>query len=252
MNEQQEDQRVVFTRGLFVRGLLPVLLLALVAVIEFTTCLDQVKAMRSTRQGQELYRSAWVANVINLGIFGPITYYVSVLFACTPNKQNWVALGQTSFGILFIEGLCYYFIHKAFHEFKCLYWMHRYHHNFNTIVLPSTANAVSIWEFIIAYMVPLFLANYMTKASDLSGVLACGTIGITNVLIHTSWMESTEYHWIFVSAHDHMEHHRRLKGNYGAPVFHMDRLFQEWQTGWTFMTRPQHEQVEVRYNPKKV
>ena len=35
-----------------------------------------------------------------------------------------------------------------------MYWAHRFHHKFNVVVVPVTANAVSLAEYAIAYMAP--------------------------------------------------------------------------------------------------
>jgi sterol desaturase/sphingolipid hydroxylase (fatty acid hydroxylase superfamily) len=57
-------------------------------------------------------------------------------------------------------------------------------------------------------------------------------VGVTNLLIHTPWLERYPYHWIFVSASDHLTHHRKVRGNYGAPVLHMDRIV-EYCSTWS-------------------
>ena len=39
-----------------------------------------------------------------------------------------------------------------------MYWDHRFHHRWNKYVVPVTANAVSLAEYVIAYMLP-FIAG---------------------------------------------------------------------------------------------
>ena len=41
---------------------------------------------------------------------------------------------------------------------RAMYWAHRFHHRFNSHVSPTTANAVSIAEYAVAYMLP-FIAG---------------------------------------------------------------------------------------------
>jgi sterol desaturase/sphingolipid hydroxylase (fatty acid hydroxylase superfamily) len=96
-------------------------------------------------------------------------------------------------------------------------------------VLPSSANAVSVAEYVFAYMIPIVIGVAVMRADELSSFLAAAVIGVTNLIIHTPgwWEESTHkhYHWIFVSTRDHLNHHRKnQRGNYGAPVLHLDRI----------------------------
>ena len=156
---------------------------------------------------------------------GTLTYYLSVLYVVIPNGiLTWQEQVRAAMGVVMIEGVLYFVIHKAYHQVPGLYWIHRFHHQFNTIVLPSSANAVSIAEFLTAYSVPLMLSFWCVQADEISALAGSTVVAITNLSIHTPWMKKYVYHWGFVSAHDHMEHHRRLVGNYAAPVFHVDRI----------------------------
>jgi sterol desaturase/sphingolipid hydroxylase (fatty acid hydroxylase superfamily) len=210
--------------NLFYRGLLSgVLAVALTAALE-VTCWADVRKFRESERGQALYRSAILTNVRNNALLGPITYYAAVRFFCAPAMRTLRERIQCIAGIVLIEALLYYVIHKAFHEIKGLHWMHSYHHLFNKYVLPSSANAVSVAEYVFAYMVPLVLGVVVTRADEPSAFLGSAIVAITNLMIHTPWLEDQKYHWMFVTAGDHMSHHRKTKGNYGAPVFHIDRI----------------------------
>lgn len=114
---------------------------------------------------------------------------------------------------------------QAFHEIKVLYPAHSFHHRFNEIILPSTASAVSITEFLVAYMFPIFVACAVVPNDRASGVLGTAIIGITNLLIHSPFMVGTRLHWCLVGADDHFRHHRKLNADYAAPVVSFDRLF---------------------------
>jgi sterol desaturase/sphingolipid hydroxylase (fatty acid hydroxylase superfamily) len=208
------------------------LVVLLTAVLE-ATCLDQVRKMRSSGpEGRSLYASAWRCNLFNNIILGPITYYCTVKWLCDNNgtktlQEQLVAAA----GVVVIEAILYYLVHMAFHEVKGLYWMHRYHHKFNTVVLPSSANAVSLAEYAFAYMLPLVLGVTLTRADELAAISGSTIVGITNLLIHTPWLEGSQYpSWIFVTASDHLSHHRKTRGNYGAPVFHLDRIVERCST----------------------
>lgn len=108
---------------------------------------DDVSRLRSTKAGRELYRDCIWSNIRNNLILGPITYYLTIEYMCYSGPLTLAQQMQSVFGIVLIEGILFYVVHKAFHEIKGLYWMHRFHHRFNTVVLPSSSNAVSIAEY---------------------------------------------------------------------------------------------------------
>lgn len=201
------------------------LVVLLTAALE-ATCLGDVRKMRSTAAGRKLYASALRCNLFNNAVLGTVTYYATVRYVCQPSgSQTLQEQALAASGVVVIEAVLYYLIHKAFHEVKGLYWMHSYHHRFNTVVLPSTSNAVSIPEYVFAYMFPLVVGVTLTQADEVGALSGALVVGVTNLLIHTPWLEGRPYpSWILVSASDHLSHHRKTRGNYGAPVFHLDRI----------------------------
>lgn len=212
-------------------------------VLEFVLSIDDVKKLRSTPAGRELYRTCLYSNIRNNLVLGPITYWLTIQYFCHPGPLTLAEEIQSIVGIVVIEGLLFYLVHKAFHEVKSLYWMHRYHHRFNTVVLPSSANAVSISEYMFAYMIPIVIGVVVTGADEASTFLGSAIIAVTNLLIHTPQMEEYVWFWAFVSTHDHLEHHRRLKGNYGAPVIHVDRIVRKLSTG-SLYEPPENSKLE--------
>lgn len=67
-----------------------------------------------------------------------------------------------------------------------------------------------------------------SAAPDRASVhFAIWVIGLTNLFIHTPWLESlAEKHmptWL-VSTADHFAHHKKLEMNYAAPTFNIDTL----------------------------
>lgn len=205
------------------RGLVLTSLLVLLTALLDLASWSQVQKLRKKTPG--LYRSAIISNLVNNLVLGPITYYLTVTYIVDQDTalSTLDRLGSI-LGIVIVEGVLYYLLHKACHEVKGLYWIHRYHHKFNTFVVPSSANAVSVAEYTLLYMIPMVIGIIMTRADEFSAVMAVGVIGITNLLIHTPAMSSQRYFWIFVSTEDHLDHHRKNKSHYGAPVIHMDRI----------------------------
>ena len=84
---------------------------------------------------------------------------------------------------------------------------------------------MSVTEFLVAYMAPIFVACAVVPNDRASGVLGTAIIGITNLLIHSPFMVGTKLHWCLVGADDHFRHHRKLNTDYSAPVVSFDRLF---------------------------
>jgi len=212
--------------NLWYRALLSCSLASVLTVILETTCLEHVRKIRSTNAGRALHTSAWYVSSFNNVVLGTATYYTTVRYVCHPTGSKTLQEQvMAAAGVVVIEAFLYYLVHKAFHEVKGLYWMHKYHHGFSEVVLPSAANAVSIFEYTIAYMMPLMVGALLTQADEAAAVLGATVVAISNLFLHTPWLATHEYpHWIFVSASDHLSHHRNLKGNYGAPVFHVDRI----------------------------
>lgn len=188
------------------------------------TCLGEVRRLRATGAGRALYASAWVKNAVNDLVLESFTYYGTIRFLCHPEAASFQDQLLAAAGIVAIEAVLYFLIHKAYHEAKGLYWIHSYHHKFNAIILPSTAMAVSVAEYVTAYLFPVVVGIWIMRADETAAFLCGLTIGFSNLLIHTPWMERHHHPWMFVSTSDHLAHHRRKRGNYGAPILHMDRI----------------------------
>ena len=212
-------------RSLFL-GIAHVLLTVLLEV----SCIDQVRRMRksSSGGGKTLHNTAWYKTLSNDLVLEPITYYCTARYLCHPEATSTMNQIVAAAGIVVIEAVLYYIIHKAYHEVKGLYWIHSYHHKFNNIILPSTGMAVSVTEYVTAYLFPVVVGVTIMRADETASFVCGVLIGFANLLIHTPWMESSVKYpsWILVSAADHMSHHRRNRDNYGAPILHVDRILQ--------------------------
>ena len=67
----------------------------------------------------------------------------------------------------------YYCAHRWMHT-RTMYWAHRFHHRFNVVVVPVSANAVSLAEYIIAYMLPFVVGAAFLRPDRLSLFAAVG------------------------------------------------------------------------------
>jgi len=198
--------------------------LLLTAVLELTA-LSAVAGIRAKPGGRALYAQALWTNFLNIAIIGPPTYLIAVELFCRatplPPFERWA----TCVGLILVHSIGYYAAHRAMH-LKFLYNAHKFHHRFNMHVAPSTANAVSLTEYALAYMLPFITGCLVLRPDGPALAGAVAVISLNNLLIHTPalakpsrWLPS-----IFVSTADHLDHHRRLTTNYAAPTISIDRI----------------------------
>ena len=191
------------------------------AVFELA-CWQEVKKFYS--KNPKLYRSALWTNIVTNAFINVPMYIMIATYIVdkTPNTMDQRALKFV--GIMSIQGVWYYLAHRAFHEVKGLYWMHSYHHKFNTIVLPSAANAVSVWEYTIAYVFPFLLAGWMVRPDRGTMLLALKILHLGSLFNHFPLTLEQKLPWFLVSSSDHKRHHNKLRTDYGAPIVHADRI----------------------------
>ena len=180
----------------------------------------------SSKENQKLYQQAIVANIVNILGLGPSLYYLSKIYFVSSQPllpyERLITLGN----LLIIQSIGYYLAHRAMHT-KMLYFSHKFHHQFNKIVIPMTANAVSIYEFFLAYMIPIISGIYLCHPDDLTIQIATYIISMFNLIIHTPFLEamSAKYYPKFlVSTANHLEHHRVQRTKYAAPLINWDHI----------------------------
>lgn len=228
------------TMMLLVEGfLLSVTGVLLMLLFEFGLSMDDVEKFRSRDGGKELYRNGMIATIFNHLVFGPITYYLTMI-VCLDDDDHSRSLWQhqlySVIAFLVIQSGLYFCIHYAMHT-RPLYWMHRFHHKFNSIVLPSSASAVSPAEFIVAYMMPFIIAAKLSSCDKPSAVVSVLCVMTANLYIHTPALEellTKRLPWMFVSPSDHLAHHRQLSCHYSAPIFHYDRVIETLKEATSF------------------
>jgi sterol desaturase/sphingolipid hydroxylase (fatty acid hydroxylase superfamily) len=129
--------------------------------------------------------------------------------------------------ILFVQSVCFYTAHRAFHANPNWYKHHRFHHRFNTHVPPMAANAVSPVEYIFAYILPFTLILPVLPVDTLSLRIVVCIVSVTNLMIHTPRLGAVSERFMpewLVSTEDHLEHHRKLNTKYAAPTFNVDYI----------------------------
>ena len=129
----------------------------------------------------------------------------------------------------------YAWIHRAMHRVKRLRPIHTYHHRYTTDVTPTVSNAVSPWEFLVAYLFPFAVACMALRATEASLFAATCVVSACNLRVHspvhgTSRAEQPSWHRCLVHPRDHLRHHL-LRGGppYAAPTVSWDGT-REWLT----------------------
>jgi sterol desaturase/sphingolipid hydroxylase (fatty acid hydroxylase superfamily) len=198
--------------------------LALTFVLELLS-LDAVRFVCRRKGGAKLYAQGVACNFINNAVLGPPLYE---LVSNRWMSQPFTPLGRAAMVLAVIWGhsIGYYCSHRWMHT-KRMYWAHKFHHKFNVVVVPVTANAVSLAEYAIAYMAPFVAGAALLRPDRLSMFLAVAVVSLNNLLIHTPKLADASAKlvpWLFVSTADHLEHHKRLTAHYAAPTFSVDRI----------------------------
>jgi sterol desaturase/sphingolipid hydroxylase (fatty acid hydroxylase superfamily) len=180
--------------------------------------------------GRSLYLTAWFLNFRNHYLLGIPVYTVAVtLFSRRETDddtetKSLLFSAWSVFGVVFLHSLCYYYAHKTLHKPR-YYQYHRFHHRFNKYIPPSSANAVTFVEYLMAYVVPFAICTLLVHPTESELRLAVYIVTTCNLTIHTPRLEKLSEQWMpraFSSAYLHMEHHRKLTINYAAPTLNID------------------------------
>lgn len=188
-----------------------------------------IRGVLKQRDGKSLYSQAIALNFLNHFVFGIPVYAIAGVFLCTTTlPANHVVFALRATAVIAVHAILYYAVHKAFHVMPHLYVYHRFHHRFNTHVPPVAANAVSIVEYVLAYVLPFALAALFVQPHETEFRFAIAFVSFANLLVHTPrFEECSKKLWpVFVSTHDHLEHHRRLTTNYASPTIKVDWILQ--------------------------
>ena len=191
-----------------------------------------VRRLRSSESGKELYNTGISATIFNHLVYGPITYYLTTTICIDDDQSR--SLRQQILSVvvfLFIQSslftVCHYLMHTRY-----LYRFHRFHHKYNTIVLPSSGSAVNSIEFLLAYMLPIFISTKVASCDKTSAVIAVTIVITFNLTLHTPALEepfARYMPWIFVSTGDHLVHHSLLTCHYSAPIFNFDQVYETFR-----------------------
>lgn len=239
---QSETSQAAVQAGL--HGALELAITTLIgtAVLELISW-DTVRLLHEKQaDGRELYRQAVAVNFFNHFILGIPVYMAAILLFGRPSGGDESLLGGIVriLGIIVIHDICYYEAHKMMHSGPGWYRFHKFHHRFNKYIPPSSANAVSIVEYVLAYITPFAVAALLTHPTEVEMRTAVYIVSVANLLIHTPAYDPTSKYLeavYLVSERNHTEHHRKLTKNYAAPVFSVDRILELFNGNATSNTK---------------
>lgn len=172
-----------------------------------------------------LYIEAIYYNLVNLVIISPIVYFYIVKNFSDENNINITYQIINIVSILFFQGILYHLIHKLMHT-PLFYKIHKFHHKFNKYVIPMSANAVSIYEFLLAYLIPIIFPIYLFRPDYMSINISILIISLNNILIHSPVFTKISKYLpnIFVSTEKHMIHHKTNNKYFSAPIINFDSI----------------------------
>lgn len=187
-------------------------------VLDKTICSNSLKKI-----DKELYQQGIYAVKKNMIVVGPITYAVI--------NQVFIASGHTIqlfnvVSMLMIHSVGYYGVHYAMHKVPFIQPIHEFHHRFEKTLVPSIGNAVSMEEFMLAYMAPFICGAYILRPNEISFIIPIKIIALLNLLIHCQEAEQLSFVKWWVSPKNHGDHHRYRYKHYAAPTLNIDYLLE--------------------------
>lgn len=189
--------------------------------------LDNTISFKSKKKINEiengLYEKGLKANFINLMIVSPFYYILANnIILVQDNKINIIKY----IGLIIIQSLGYYYLHKMMHLKNSLKWIHEFHHKYK-ITVPTTGNAVTIYEFQLAYVLPFLIGGIILRPGKIEFQLSIITISLLNLFIHTYELRNIKMSKYLVSPNDHIIHHETRSNTYSAPLINIDNILKD-------------------------
>ncbi len=174
----------------------------------------------------DLYQDSWQAVNTNMKLIAPIVY-TGIDINLLDHSINPLTIQPDKIAILlFVHNLLYYYIHKTSHKNQKLYKYHKFHHRFDKLLIPSSGNAVSIPEFVVAYLFPFIVGAKIVHPSELSFIISVAIIAGLNLVIHCEELKNISYWKYLVSPNDHLDHHKKKGCHYAAPLLNLDTILE--------------------------
>lgn len=207
--------------GFVFRGILfgPVIL-NLGRIMDTVFCEKEVKILQESHG--ELYKEATNTIKTNLIVLSTFLYlFITPLFV-NYNQHEKNINCMKLLGLIIFQNIGYYCGHYLMHH--KFYSIHSFHHKFDRHIFSSIAFAVSIEEFLFAYVSPLMIGSCVLYPNETTFILGTAFIAIFNLIIHTPSFRTQYYPSLLVSPNEHLEHHEKKTIHYAAPIFSIDKI----------------------------
>lgn len=170
----------------------------------------------------------------NLLILGPYVYACVIWSSSRHVRKPLFRQVLDASAMILVHSGVYAWIHRAMHRVKPLRFVHAYHHRYTTDVTPTVANAVSPWEFLLAYMFPFAIAAVCLKATEPSVFAAAVVVSAFNLCVHSPVL-AYDAPWpaFLVHPKEHLGHHQKRGPPYAAPTIAWQRQC-NWLSMWMY------------------
>lgn len=176
---------------------------------------------QKTLPESKLFLDAVSLAAVNLLIIGPIIHHALLPYTV---PRSVVRRARDAAMLVVVHSGLYALAHRAMHRIAAIRPFHRDHHRFRKVVIPTAANAVSLQEFLFAYMLPFVIGTSILKPDASSLNAAAAIVSACNLIVHSPHLEHLPYPRQLVSPHDHLSHHRSRRPCYSAPTLAWERL----------------------------
>jgi sterol desaturase/sphingolipid hydroxylase (fatty acid hydroxylase superfamily) len=211
----------MFDLGFIFRGILfGPSVFVLGRIMDNLFCKKEVQFLKDSNK--ELYKEAMNKIQINLTVLSTFLYLCITPLFVNYDKNKTDIEYMKLLGLVILQNIGYYYGHYLMHH--TFYSIHSFHHKFDKHISSSIAFAVSIEEFLFAYITPLMIGSCILYPNENTFVSATALIAIFNLIIHTPSFKTEYYPSLFVSPKDHLEHHEKKKIHYAAPIFSIDKI----------------------------
>ena len=195
------------------------------STILFSLLLDNTICKKTTmnywKTNPELYMQGLMANYTNLIFLSPLNYVVAY------NKFLNIEMHEIEYTklmiILFIHNVLYYCFHYGMHKNKVLKKFHDFHHKFK-ITTSTSGNAVSVNEFLFAYVSPFIVGSILTYPTRETFDVSILIISFLNSIIHVNEFKNLSWPSYLVSPGHPINHNDSYEHTYSAPLVNLDYL----------------------------
>lgn len=212
-----------FDYNFILRGMmLGPIVLCLGFLMDVIFCKEDLLMLKNSNATRDLMEEAERKIILNLTFISSCLYWFVTPFFVNYDRQSTEIQWVRCFLLILIQNIGYYCGHYIMHH----YWLsiHSFHHRFDRIVTSSIAFAVSVEEFLFAYIFPLMIGAWILYPNENTFLLGIGIISVFNLIIHTPRLKTRMYPSFLVSPNDHLEHHEKRTIHYAAPIFSLDRI----------------------------